>query len=390
MLRAKALASGLLALVVAVGGLPVLPAAAALGPVGAPGAVAVARSNADVIAGIQETLDARSRAIANRDQAAFEATIDPGKDALALKGVQVQQFKDGALRGYVDLRVDHVKEMPAGLYKAWVRLGDRAEAVWVFRNVDGKWLVSEPTEAELGKRIVADSPHFRFRYYEWDQDIIEQMVTTLERAYDRVASVLNYENPDKTFVYLTPSYRINPALRNPYTLASASVEGKSINMHSIESYGAGFYDIDAGPLEEMYPTITHEYTHVVNNAIVSLARIPKWMSEGLAEHVSLSYRRGEVARALARGRDLTPDWAHETIFYGTEKGYSPADISLAYGVSALATKYLIETYGIDAFWNLAKGYDKSRDWEGSVQSALGISWSEFTTRFKEWLPSAVR
>jgi len=211
----------------------------------------------------------------------------------------------------------------------------------------------------------------------------------MERAYAKVTTALDFVPPDKPLVYLTPALSLNPDLQRPGVLASADPESRIINMHSIESFGAGFYDPAAGPLADMYPTITHEYTHVVNRYIVPLVRMKKWMSEGLAEYTSDSFRPREVQSAIRSGRVMTLEQAHEAIFFGQEKNFTPAQQSLAYGIGAYAVRLIMETYGSQAFWALAKEYDKTRDWDSSVMTAFGISYAEFQDKFNGWLPGAV-
>src|SRR5262249_10817019 len=150
----------------------------------------------------------------------------------------------------------------------------------------------------------------------------------------------------------------NPILWDPFIVAAAG-QG-NMHIHSVESYGAGFYDPSAGPAAALYPTIVHEYTHLVNDQIVSMARMPKRMVEGLAEYAAGSFRSGEVAGAARRDALLTLDQCHDVIFYTNEKGYSPGMISLAYGESAYAVRWVADRWGIESFWSIAREYDRTR------------------------------
>ena len=77
------------------------------------------------------------------------------------------------------------------------------------------------------------------------------------------------------------------------------------------------------------------------------------------------------------------------IFFRNEKNYSPSEVSLAYGESAYAVRWIAEKWGIDAFWAVAKEYDKSRDFPAAIQNNLGQSWDQTQSDFLTWLKAQV-
>lgn len=368
--------------------LPAMPAPAAITPSVATVHAAPAGENEEVLAAVQATLDKRAAALIAKDQPGFEATIDA--NAKALRRYNVDQFNSLAGRGFYSYQAVRAKAMPGDLFKVWLRNNYDLEAVWVFRQVNGNWLLTEPTEKELGKRIVKETEHFRFRHFEWDTDNIEQTAATLERAYAKVVDALGFAPPDKAFVYVTPALALNPALQRPGVVASANTEDHVINMHAVESYGARAYDPAVGPYEDMFQDITHEYTHVVNYYLVPLSKMKAWMYEGVAEYTSGSFNTSLVSQAIQRNRVLTLEQAHEAIFFKEEKGYNLNQIVLGYGIGSYATRYIYETWGGDAFWNIAREYAKSQNMDQAMQTVIGISYADLQSQFTGWLPGVVK
>src|SRR5438128_2687663 len=82
-----------------------------------------------------------------------------------------------------------------------------------------------------------DTDHFKVRYHEWDQDVIDETLGLLEQAYNRVTTTLDYQPDGKTLVYLTSAYALDPVLRDSNTLAVSLPADHQLHVFSPESYG---------------------------------------------------------------------------------------------------------------------------------------------------------
>src|SRR5262249_27020044 len=132
-----------------------------------------------------------------------------------------------------------------------------AEGTYVFRNVDGQWLLAEPLERELGQRGVRQTDHFRIRFFEWDNDLIDGVSQLLERAYADDAAMLGIEATDPIYVTVDPILALNMTLR--YGAYAYYREG-TLHIRSPESYSFGLYPAGARD-ETLLRTLKHEYAH---------------------------------------------------------------------------------------------------------------------------------
>ena len=122
--------------------------------------------------------------------------------------------------------------------------------------------------------------------------------------------------------------------------------------------------------------IRHELTHVALG--VRDDHVPTWLSEGLAEHVSVepipTYRRLIARAALTEARAGVTRLPADRTFNGPGSGAH-------YGVAWFACEYVAATYGEDALWRL---FDAMRAGDGTrekgqdavLEKVLGIGSSE--------------
>ena len=156
-----------------------------------------------------------------------------------------------------------------------------------------------------------------------------------------------------------------------------------------ESYSFGFYDPSEGWEAELQGTLTHEYTHLVNDAsFIPIARETDWMSEGLAEFVSDHPRANEVREAVksdkiipiidTSGQVNKQDLEHLSIL--------DKDVSLAYGLAYSLVAYINEKYGgMDGYWKFVAAFDKEQNLDKALQDAFGVTYDQFDKDWRAWL-----
>jgi hypothetical protein len=161
----------------------------------------------------------------------------------------------------------------------------------------------------------------------------------------------------------------------------------TIVLRSLESYGAGYVPAAETPEQHLLPAFVHEFTHLVNDQLVPVVKMQSWMSEGLAEYVAQNYRDDEVRSAYRAGTFLVLDKTEDVIEWWTDpaRGYTSAQIRLAYGEAALAVTFFVERFGLDTFWDLARTFAESRKWPEAFASATGASWDQFQDDWLAWL-----
>lgn len=332
---------------------------------------------------IQKVVDQQFEALRRGDENGFMGTIEQSN--LTWKRVQNELFRQvkGAPRS---AKVAAVKAHRAGYYKVFLDFYSGTfgplKYTWVFRQVDGKWLHAEPDEDELGKRTIKETEHFRLRYYEWDEDIIDRVGKVVEAAYDKVVGVLKIEPKGKVTAILSPTFQTYPGRAGAFTAAHYNPDLKdTIYIRSLESFGVSPSSPGTSPDEDLGWTVAHEFTHLVSDQKVRIVRMTEWMSEGLAEWVS-NPQWPNFVRGVARGKLHSLDEVDKIITGKAEYGYSPAEVRQAYDEAISIVDFIIAQHGgLDTFWKLAADYDTSRSLKETVPRVLGLSYAQFE---KDW------
>jgi hypothetical protein len=342
--------------------------------------------------GIQDVLDRQAAARAQGDRAAFMATIDQRNLTWRRIVGDVFAAEAGSRRSSLAYAVTQVAPKQDGYVKAWIDVSPRgaatvvAQGVWVFRQAEQGWLHSEILNEEIGARQTLESPHFVLQYYAWDEDVIERMAAVAEQAHAHVAARTGITPEGRPSISVNPTFAAHSALRGFGTWALYMPGANAILIRSIESFGAGMTPPGETQEARLLVALTHEYAHLVTNTVVSTVKLPKWMVEGFAEYVAGNLRPASMAAALRAGRVMTLDRASDIIEWGTDpaRGYSAADIDLAYAHAAHATTYFMERFDQARFFELATTYAESRRWEESFSAVAGVAWPDFERDWLAW------
>ncbi|GIV90881.1 MAG: hypothetical protein KatS3mg055_3399 [Chloroflexus sp.] len=353
-----------------------------------------------VAAGIQQVLDDYVEAYNTNNVELLRSVVDQTNAPFRrLVEERFNTFQESSFSGsrFSRMRVLEVKPREHGFWQAAIDDGGYRRDLLFRQMEDGRWVMSEPTEEQLGAKIKIDNEYFTLYTYEWSAEvnnIIEDMVL---RARQQVIDTLGRTPENKFNVYLRPIFGITPPV-NPNSLAWYSAGSRPrndrVDIFAPFSYAFGFYDPNVGWEEELYSTIVHELTHwAYTRAFAQEYRITDWMSEGLAEYVSNNPRRNAVSAAVRRGRIIPlvdpnggvrpQDMDHMTTL--------EVDRSLAYGFAYSLVAYIAETQGgLDGFWRFAAAvrdtpgtgiefYDKA------LQKAFGLTYAEFDAGWRQWL-----
>jgi hypothetical protein len=350
-------------------------------------------SDADILASIQQSLDLYAQAYNENKpellKQAADQTNAPFRRFIQTRFDTLQASINAGQQGSYEA-ANIIKKLDLGYVLAQVKSGG-AVADWTFREVDGRWVMSEPAERQLGKREKVQGEHFVYYVYPWSKDINSQIMELMETARSNVEQKLGKVPDTKPNVYIRPIFGAG-GIENANVLAyydGHSRDGDRIVVYTPESYVFGFYDPAAGWESKLERVLTHEYTHLANNrAFTPIARMSDWMFEGLAEFVAGNRRVGEVSLAV-RSDQIIPikdtsgvvnkqDLEHLTIL---EK-----DVSLSYGLAVSLVDYIVETHGgMDGWWKLVGAYDTSQNLDKALREAFGIGFDEFDQGWRAWL-----
>jgi hypothetical protein len=374
---------------------PAAPITVAPTPTSAAPVATSAPTKQEIQAGIQRALDLYAQAYnENKPELLAQAADQTNPPFRRFIQTRFDTFQQSIGAGQQrSLKATGVlKQLDYGFVVAQIESGGLV-ADWTFRQVSGRWVMSEPTEEQLGKREKIDGQHFVFHIYPWSQATNTKIMEIMEQARQNVEQKLGKVPDAKPNVYLRPVFGVG-GIENANVLAYYDRNSRGadrIVVYGPQSYVFGLYDPAIGWEKKLETTLTHEYTHLANNrSFTPIARMSDWMVEGLAEYVSNpdSARNRGVGIAV-RNDQIIPiidssgvvnkqDLEHLTIL---EK-----DISLAYGLSASLVDYINQTYGgMDGFWKFADAYDRTQKMDSALQQAFGVTYEQFDTDWRAWL-----
>ncbi len=367
-------------------------------PTAAPTATATPEptpTSAEITRGIQLALDLYARAFNDNDPELLKQAVD--QDNLPFRRLvqsRFQEFQQSFLGGDLafEFEVKDIQRREFGFVQAHIETPEGLAADWLFRQVDGRWVLSEPTVEQVGAPRIVEHEHFTFTTYPWAGDVNNEVIKRMENARLRVQERLSQAPAEKAEVHIIPIYGLTRGT-NPSFIAQylPSQEGLDrIMIYAPRSFLFGFYDPQIGWEQDLENVLTHEYTHMAHERNFDNAgNLATWMSEGLAEYVAGSTSI-TLAFEAARTGDIIPivdtesdvlnkqDLAH---FYSLDK-----DIGLAYGLSQSLVTYIVETYGgLDAFWKLARALDETQDLDEALRAAFKVTYTGFDRGWRAWL-----
>ena len=136
--------------------------------------------------------------------------------------------------------------------------------------------------------------------------------------------------------------------------------------------------------ETLRPVLKHEYVHLLLHRHIPAGRLPRWLDEGIAQHLSdglSEYLPGQrqmlLGEALAADR-VIPLAALVERFPGDEFG-----LQLAYEQSRSVIGYMARRYGEGAIKDLLAHLAAGGSIEGGVGAASGISLSRLETDWRQ-------
>ena len=354
-------------------------------------AVPTAEGDAAILASIQEALDLYARAYSEHSIELLNQAIDQENAPFRRfmqSGFDTNQ-SSSTKRHYTAQSI--LKHLPYGFVLTRVEQQSGGVADVTFRKVNNRWILSEPTEAQLGERKQLNSEHFTFFTYPWIDDINPDILTAMENARDNVQRALGKVPDQQALIYVNPIFGLGSPVGSDIR-ASYIHDRKQprIEVFAPWSYPFGFYDPAEGWKKQLEQLLTHEYTHLANDlSFVPIVRMSGWMSEGLAEYVA-GVGHTEAIREAVHSDQIIPIIDTESSVldkqdlqhFGTLQAGSEESYGFAYSLVA----YIVDRHGgLDGFWKLVGAYDKTQDLDKALQQAFGIDYTQFDKDWRAWL-----
>jgi hypothetical protein len=238
---------------------------------------------------------------------------------------------------------------------------------------DGTWRYA-------GERWVTEEvDHFRIRVASGLESEIPAIEADLPDVYEHVTESLGY-SPEGTMEIKV--FSDGPSL-------VATVQLGLPDIHGWNEPGEALKVRLDPQISTLTPTIAHEFTHFVefDRAGTQRSRMPWWLSEGIATFVAEPYGApgngdDRLAAVQAWAQDGTlADWSDMVVFETT-----PQELwTFVYPQGYAMTRYVTETYGVEARNAWLAAMSTEMDVEQSTDSELGLTFEDLAADFEDWL-----
>ena len=234
---------------------------------------------------------------------------------------------------------------------------------------------------------VVEAEHFIIRYDGQTSDgvLAEEMGPLLDRMYEEVTSVFQYEPPTKTIIELLPNHerfavRITgmPAI---HTIAAST--GPVIAMESPRT-GPNHYGT-----YDWLRVLRHEFVHTVTLGRTD-NRIPHWLTEAAAVWQELAPRTYDTCFALTQAYLADRLFDLNEINWAFVRPKRAGDRSLAYAQSHWMFEFFVKRFGHRKMLDLLDAYRRGLTEEQAILENTGIDRDAFYAAFLEWAGEQIR
>lgn len=352
----------------------------------------VVLSDEEIMAGIQESLNKYAEAYTYNQPEVLSQIVDAeNKPFYRIVTSRFKTFQESYLAGQIEFSytVTEIQRRDYGYVVAHI-VTPGMNADWVFRQLNGVWVLSEPSVEQVGEAVETETDHFVFITYPWADDVNPRIMEMMETARGDVEKVLGKTPEQKAKVKIMPIYGLSPY--NAMDAIALYASGReTIEVYTPFSYAFGGYDPALGWDGELQATLTHEYTHMTHMRSFDMAgRLSDWMSEGLAEYVSATTDENiYYACDAMRGGTFIPIIDESDAVYKQDLMHLTMldeNVWLGYEYSHSLVKFTADNYGgMDGFWKLARALDETSDFKKAVPEAFGIPYEQYERQWREWL-----
>ena len=335
---------------------------------------------------LQAALQTQQTALTRRDLTGYQATFD-GQRA-GLRRCKQESFDIAGRQGASGTapRVVRVDPQPyATVYvRAWVDEGGRGLARLYFRQIDGKWVQSEPTERELGAEKTMTFDGVDVDYWEIDADVVQALGRGTLAARDVILQNLLSEVRKPFGIRFYPTRSSQPVGLQcnvvGFHIPNAPADDKYIRFFRY------WFTEDASILTPSTVTfIQHEGLHWAQDQFHAgiTARLDWWLIEGWPDYVGQS-RAASEKRSVVCG---FPAPAYKQLADGPRSDLpetTPEEEVRYYSWANTMIEYLYERFGSDSYKKLLVAYIDDADPNHNLPAVLNATPEEFRTGWIAW------
>jgi hypothetical protein len=260
----------------------------------------------------------------------------------------------------------------------------------LFRRVETGWVITEPTEAELGDQITLERGTLSIVSYA-SYPYTDDVVAVIDEAYEQLEAFFGDLPTQPLRVVLKPAFGVGTMMA--FDVQGYYDYGSRPQLTVTVPWAISFrhYDPTEGWQMSVRHLVAHELTHFVqqnNPTLASVNRAPSWIAEGLAEFVAAPLRLD-----LARGFDEQSSWLPFEQADGPSllalDTLGPKERTIAYVQVQLLIAYLARD-DQDDLWAFIEAYAQAPGTgaarlDTALQQQLGTDINSFTEAWEDWV-----
>jgi hypothetical protein len=255
------------------------------------------------------------------------------------------------------------------------RIDKGASAEPVAKNAtpgsSGSGLGYTSSEGPDGMRTRGNS-RFVFKYFNNNRDF-GQRADYEGRIVDAMNEIYDF---DKQVVGLAREAPCDVILYSRVEFAAHFSALAAMRVAGVYSMNAIRMNDAAEITQETKAVLSHEYVHAIVDDVVhgQALRIPLWMNEGLAEYVEWRYLgSGDPPTHVAAAMHAAAQANELPSLKEMDRGapINSRNPHIAYGVSAIAVRQLIQAGGMESLWELIREVGKGAAFEPALQKRYG-------------------
>jgi hypothetical protein len=331
-------------------------------------------------------MNAWQTAIGKKDLTSFQATIDLTR--AAFRRCQTEIFDVAARQGFAQSEVKIAKVEP--YLDTYVRayVGDDASGYqrMYFRKEGGKWIRSEPLDAELGGDQTKTVSGLQLSYYGIDSDVIDKYAA----AGNDARAFLLKQAQGHTSTGEAFGLRIFPTRGAAGPNVSCGVAGFHLpNVPTdpfirLFSNALSFKPDLASVTDSTASIVRHEGLHWLQDQFIPgiSARMPFWLVEGWPDYIGQS-------RSLATKKNVicnTPTPTYKQLEDGVlQTPETPPELpGQYYSFANSMVEYAYKIGGPNSYWDLMTAYKAGVDAKVNLPKVLGVTPEAFYSGWLSW------
>jgi len=234
-----------------------------------------------------------------------------------------------------------------------------------------------------------NSAHFKIYYHAGYERQAGSLLAAHENAYPFVTEFIGYAPPSKTKIYLCSTPTEWKTVGNaPHTPPEGSSAGQWSRGPEPYGWALSYYNPDP-----FGGTAVHEFVHAVEGQFLQFER-PRWWVEGLAVYLTYKFQGRPGPGGISS--DMASEFSN-SILYNNPQFKTLEELEgevvltqFGYTVSASVFLFIEESYGASKVKEIIQAADTTENVHLAFQTALGISFQEFQSRWENRLVESVR